>query len=692
MIKVPADNKKWAVSPTTDFFGNVWYTKNINFDEAGYAKLSARTALLYSSQNDANFGIVPSFGRVAEGQFNVNTTVNQYETELGVAGMSVVADTATSAPTSTGEGSRGRWFNQLWHVTSDFKVWVRAQNASTWTDSGIVLTSSQSNVHCMEVFRNRGNLCIGDGNLVRQVDTTYTDVQDLSLPKDFQVVKMAYANNRMGIVTRMANQTEGENQDAFFFIWDGITAVANTGIPVGSDQVLDIVAYKSSWVILTRKGQLLYFNGAGWTTLATFPFAFFNKIWLDFTHFYTYGDIMQVDGDNILINVPSELNAFGQKGETYIPNFPTGIYCYDPNVGLYHRYSPSFSPYSLMEIEVDGVNLTTGVFTVENGATIPPSGSPVQYIYTAGSLIGGINRLTTYYIINLSSDTFQLASSYANATASTPVPIIPTSQSTATGYFGAINVLDFGSCKAGIENNSVGGIGLLGVKSKVYENVIFSTVANHQTLAGEFMDLCLSVPLFQNIGYFVISKVSSQNVQDSFSKVFVKYKPLGANDKIIVKAKTHDYYNLPVTVNQNEVVNPNVVWLNNTTFTTGSDISEAMNCLNNFKRQLEVEITNGGGAGQMSQVSAITYDDVANIYTVTLTDTMYGVTAADRSEVVIDTWQKLGIITSSDPDTWKELPLGEPAKWAMIKVILNGVEIRVEEVQIINNTFEKSNN
>lgn len=679
MIKIPSDTKQFQVTKTSDLFGNIWYTKNCNFNQDGYVKLSARCARLASSADDSDFGLVPSFGRNSPGSFFLPTNINMYEAALDINSLAIIADTASGFPSSMSVNSMGRWFNGLWHVTDDTKLWWRD---STWHDSGASLTTG--NLHSIEVFRNRQTICVGDGNKVHQYDNSYVSTQDLTIPSDYQVVKMAYANNRMGIVTRLVAGNPAENIDAFFFIWDGITAVANTGIPVGSDQVLDIVAYKSSWVILTRKGQLLYFNGAGWTVLSTFPFYFVDKVWGEFSTHLVYGDMMQVDGDLLYINVASSVNPFGLKGERYIQNFPSGIWCYDDDVGLYHRYSPSFSPVYMIEVDAGGTDTVNSILTAVAG-TIPATGNQIMYTDAVGSDIGGLNRGTMYYVIRLTSSTFKLALTKADAIAGNN--IILTAAASDASYFYTISVLDYGASKAGLSTNTAGGVALQGLKNKIYENLIFASYLNHEDLAGENTDLCISVPFFEARGYFVTAKMTSSNIEDIYSNLFIKYGFLKPTDSIIVKIKTHEVSGVPVSLSQTQYASSNAQWLTNKQFTTNGNLEEALSLFNQGK-DLECEIINGAGAGCMEQISNIVKS--GSSYIVTLDTVLDMIVGPVYSEVVIDTWKKLGTIDSTNADNYMDLPIGEPSKWALVKIEMRGSDIVIEECQLINSTSRSS--
>lgn len=740
MISIPSSTKKFSQPNTSDLFGNIYYTKNINFDEPGYIKLSNRSAAIMSNQNDANFGIVPSFGRIAAGQFLIPTSVNPYVVSLFVTSIGVSPDPNANKPTSLGFTTWARWWNNKWYVASRTQLYYRDQTGSAWNtitvpigstsqgnwdastntptlQSGIgtagfyytvnvagntvldavsvwnvgdiayfngsawvkaipTSTFTSGNIHALEVFRNRNTLCVADGNKIIQFDTSFVQQQETNLiiQSDFQISGMAYNGNRMGIITTLSPQVAGKNIDAYFFVWDGSSSEANSGYPIGSDTAIAVVSYKSSWVILTRKGQLLYFNGGGFDVLATFPFYFKDQLWGDFQNQLAYGDSIQVNGDYIYVNIAGDLNTFGIPVQNYSPNFPSGVWCYDPSVGLYHRYSPSISPVMVGTIESSAIDLATGELTILTGATVPATGSPVRYVEDNNNPIGGLKTYATYFVINVSSTVFKLATTRADAIAGNSITL--TSLGASTHYFMFLNLLDYGASRS----SRVGGVGLQGVTNQVYQQLIYSGYYPNISDTVENPTLCIDIPFFPARGCIVTAKVTSGQVQDEYSKVFTKFSFLQDADVIVLKHKIAQIPGLPISTNSQ-----GCVWVNDQTFTTDQDISAAFNYINDDK-SIECDIIAGAGAGQTSNITSITLN--AGVYTVILDEEIEGITTGNLCDVCIENWVEFDRITVSDVDGFKESPIGLPSKDLLVKAELRGVSnrMRLESLQIINST------
>ena len=677
MIKIPNESKKFSLANTSDLFGNIFYTKNMNFDEEGYVKLSSRTISFKSEKDDTNFNIPISFGR-ATGEFHIVTADQAFDLSILPNDFSIIEDTNTNNPALAFD-SWGRWFNNRWHASTATKIWYTT--GAAWTDSTASITSGFA--HPLEVFRSKNSICVGNGNTVQILDTSYATTATLTVPADFEVVGLAYSAFQMGVVTMMSDTAAGQNQDAYFFVWDGSSSSASRGYPIGSDTIVGIVAYKSSWVILTRTGELKYFNGGGFDTLATLPFYHMQTTWGDSQNRLTYGDVMVVEGDIIYINIGNDLDIF-KNGESYIQNHLAGVLCYDPKVGLYHRYSPSISSGNQVTCLSAGVNTTTNIITANSG-TLPTTGNPIKYINSASALIGGLTIGKVYFIIRHTSTTFSLAETKQDALDGNKIDLTSAND----GNFIALNVLDYGTSKG----NRAGGIGFAETRTDTCDHILFGCEIDDFNSTNDYQHLQITCSGFENRGYLVTSKIASNSVEDSIDKLFAKYAPLDVNDKIIVKYKNKDILNIPTSTPQ-FVVGNNCNWTSSTTFTTTSDLSMIKTYLDaDTSNECEVEIISGAGAGSMAQISSISLN--TGTYTVTLAEDIDGATSGYMCNVSIDNWKLLRTtadeseISYNNTKGWEEFPMPEhsnASKWVMFKVETRGSDTKIEDLLIINKT------
>lgn len=681
-IKLP--NKGKISQPNnSDLFGNIWYTKNMDFDEAGYIKLSSRTARIYSEEDGGSFDIPTAFGRFGDGLFHIVSADRAFDTNLNRNVSTIVAQDVTANSPQLDFDSFGRWWQNRWHAVNNASPGkLFYTNGTAWTDTGVSLT--QGKAHPLEVFRDKNAICIGNANTVLLVDNSYATLVTLSLPTDYEVQGLSYSNDKIAIVANLSDTIAGQNQEAFLFIWDGSangasssTAVPNAGFPVGSDTIMAIAPYKTSWVILTRNGKLLYFNGGGFQELAAFPFWYIKATWSGSGNRSMYGDGIIADGDLIYINISGNLVPFGVKDEVFLENNPSGIWCYDPSVGLYHTYAPSVSKVSVLRVANTDIDLTSDIFTATAG-TIPATGNPVKYTYNRSTLIAGLTINVVYYIIRHNATMFSLALTKADALAGNKVNITSTGDS--INYFFSLDVVDYGAALASTSGRT-GAIGFMGKTESIYDDVIFGGDYNDITSATtDYATLNISIPSFDNIGYFTTPKYISRQIEDVNQKVFIKYRPLSNTDSITIKMKDSEIYGIPVSTPQKNSIR--CQWTNSTTFTTTADLSEVYTYLTDASKECECEIISGAGAGQMSQISSILFS--GGTYTVTLQDTLEGVTATYYCDILINNWKYLGQITASDMKGWKEFPIATSSKWVKFKTILRGVGTTIEEQTFIS--------
>lgn len=670
MFKIPQQDKKFTQTNRSDISGNIWYTKNIDFSEEGYIKLSPRAVQVISDSSldstfDTDFNIVSSIGRFgASVEYYLTSTEEPFKVTLNQTTITATEDTDTSNPALTVD-SRGRWYQNAWHVSTDTAVLSKSIATTNWTSRITGLTSSVA--HPIEIFRNKGTIVVGNGNVVKQYNSSYANTTDLTIPTDYEITDISYSNNKLGIITTLSTGAEGQNQEAFFFVWDGGTTTANTGIPIGAESIVAITPYKSSWVVLSKTGQLFYFNGGGFDELAVFPFFSKDRIWDGGVR----GDIMITDGDLIYINVNGFVSVQGIKQELILQNNPAGVWCYDPKVGLYHKYSPSISQVYIITVLAGGADTTTDILTANSG-TVPTTGTPIKLTFSPTDPIGGLNSGQIYFIIKVSSTTFKVATTKENATNGVFVDI--TSQSAQTSSFQVLILKDYGQSY----NIISGALALTDTKNVVYDGITYS-FRGFNSVGTTTNYFGMTVSEFDNIGYFITPKLESQQIEDLIQKIYSKYRPLKNNDSIKIKYKDEEVLGLPVSTPQ---IGASCTWTSTTTLTTTADISEADTYLDGNEKELELEVISGAGGGQMSKISSISEN--GGTYTITLVDEIEGVSTSDTCNIIIDNWKTIDTITSSEPKNWKEMPINAPTKAIKLKVIMKGSGITFEELQVIN--------
>lgn len=181
-------------------------------------------------------------------------------------------------------------------------------------------------------------------------------------------------------------------------------------------------------------------------------------------------------------------------------------------------------------------------------------------------------------------------------------------------------------------------------------------------------------PTIKQSGYLVSPWLESDQVSDAFTNIVIKYRKfLGETDKIVVK------YRITKDV---PLVEQNAIWTSGTTLTvTGSEFSA-------LEVGDEVEVLNGYGAGKCAHISAIS--NVSTTYTITLDDTVPGVSNTDTSHVRFQKWKKLPEITAVGDIQYatRQIPQFNKNTEVQIKVVMEwtGANNELREISVVNNT------
>lgn len=667
-MRIPP-NSQWTQPNTSDLFGSLAATKNVNLDEEGYIKLSSRMASVMSEDLDSSFDLPIAIGRTNEDDFITVTEDDAFTGTVSPTDISFTEDTSSGVPASFSQYAWGAFWQNRWYAADTDDLYWKALNTGTYTD---IANLTSGVPHPIEVFRNRNTLCVGNGNKVVQYATDHSTSTELTLPSDFQVIGLAYSGYRMGIITRLSPTIAGQNQDAYFFVWDGASTSADAGVPIGSDMAAGIAAYKGTWAIVSRTGELIAFNGGGFEQLAAFPFYFKGVTWGDFTNRVGKGVNMLVEGDVIYINLALNMDQYGRKLEIPLPYCPSGIWCYDPKVGLYHRYSPSISTLAKIFCQQADINTTTNVIT-RNTGTVPSTGSPVRYTAFGSSAIGGLTIRQDYWCIKLTSTTFKLANSYEEAMAGVAIDL--TSDGGGTHNFVGLDLLDYGATRI----SEAGGTALMGIQSQVYDHLIAGAELYDHDNTGDLNHLLVTVPGFENRGYFMTPKILASQVEEDYQRLILPFRPLADGDSIIVKRKTKELAGLPVTSDQ---AGAQCNWTGQSGFFVTADLSDVKAAFD-AGHEIECEILSGAGAGVIEKVQHI--DVSSGTYAVTLENPVHGAASGRYSDVQFDNFETVmtidNTVTSNDLG-YAVVPVDASGKWLIMKVELRGVEVAVEPLQL----------
>lgn len=667
MITLPTNNR-WTQLNSGEIFGMLFGTKNINFNEEGYAKLALRpSALVYNTSNFTSVNSIDYFSTTNSGYYILTGDNSGRPWRIDLAGTQydLTADTGGG---SIG-GSRkydGVVWQGRWYVTGDTAFAYHNGNA-TWTTGLGSLTSSYDHIVCVHLGLNSLGISDSD-NSVLLYDSTHTLSTTLVIPSIFSITSIKYQDNYFYIGTK---HKYGGN--AQLFIWNGSGTAAQKSYPIKGEIIFAVENYQNSVVVMTSQGQLLRFNGGGFDVLANLPVFYSEKSWVDSST--TIGRIhrrgMVSEGEILYINIDGTLSD-----GSMLPNQPSGLWIYDPKVGLSHRAGQSNNKVEIKSIS--SVDTSTDTFTIPSYTAI--TGTKVLYVAVSAS--GGLISGNFYYLIRASSTTFKLATSYANAIAGTAIDI------TSAGTSGKIyysDCFDFGSINYQ-GSSKVGAISLisdLDSNISTYKRMTGSTVlygvGSLYTYTGTGVNTLQTLTLGLNKGYLISNKIFSSKVKDNWEAISVLFNNLFQSiDSVIIKYRTLNRENLPVCLG-----NSTVTWTSTTTFTTTSDLTSVA-------VGDEIEITGGSIAGNMAKVSSLSYS--AGTWTVTISSALSNLTVSDTSAVTFDNWSTLTTITGGSlVDQSIVHTIAKSSKWIQFKIELTGVsEVKIEKMIISNNVKQEA--
>ena len=680
-MKFPV-NRQWRVVHNTDIGLNLFGTKNISFDDDGVATLSERVVTLFNTANDSDIDVPLATYFNGTDITTVVTADEVFDVNIDVSVPTITQTNPAfgDVPSPDSVNSDAVFFNNEWVLTEDTEICTFSASAtSPWTRRTLSPALSNvgilGNMHPVTVNLANNSLCIGNRYGVAQINTSWATgtLPQLTLPSGFEVTAIAYNRNLVGIVT-----WSERNDEAYFFIWDAGATSANYAYPIGSNRGYFVAPYKDTFLVLTGKGQLLSWASTGMMQVGALPSFYTTAILGDVddraditTHSSYY-----VDGDVLLFNISSVCKQQGSEPQNYIQTQPSGVWCYDPVIGLYHRYAPSAPKLLAQTVATSAVNITDNIITTT--VTVPETGTEVVYTKGAGGdAIGGLTTKTKYYVIRLTDSTLKLATTRANAIAGTTIDITSTGNNTqALQFFPA---WDYGQASADGVAGIVAPIGSV-VNEQTASSYIFGARNLGTVSLSDTDNICVTSQYADNRGWIVTQKILSPNVTDLWSKLYVKARGLKKDgDEIIVKHRTTEDPDAPIYVYGSSNY---VTWVDSNTFTTTVDLT-------NVQVGYEVEFIAGAGAGYLAHVTSLAYD--TGTWTVNIDEDIRNIASGNRSYCIFDNWFKLGTtMTASSDKNYTEFSIGKSSKSIQFKFELRGKDVALEEFELINSPYKKA--
>lgn len=677
MLRLPTqEEKKWIQTNTSDLSGNLFATKNINFDSEGYLSLSSAVPALYSQANDANFDEVAAFCRCDDYGYYAGTSDEPFQVDEYRPYGVLPTEILTAGAQSPGIYGGAIFFGNSMIVSRGSGVSYYTPSSNTWTDTNISLSSTAQSQHQIAHFLSLNALAVANVSDVAlyeyPISATPTPFASggvnskVILPANFYVTGIAYFNDNLYIGTM--NRQGGK---AAMYVWDGTGTAAQSVYEVDSVIIWDVTAYEDSIVVITGSGQLLRFNGSGFTQLSALPIYYSDRMMADETNLAMYRNTLKANGDLLYINWSSD--AYTYK----INDQPDGIWCYDPKVGMYHRYALSGAVAIYDTISTSDVNTGTDIITV---TTAPITGTECIYNADGSTVIGGLTHGEKYYVIYVSATTIKLAATLADANAGTAIDLTGTGNASQVLTF--FPATDFGQKYTG-RSSALLPYSRIIEEPQFGSDLLWSGDISSRTLSTTGI-MGSSTPLITNRGYFITPKILSTQVTDHYNRVNLKFTPFKyETDAIIIKYRNFDDNNTDQFLDNGSPAQWKAIWTSANTFTTVESGMAAFTPDAQGAYNYEVEFVKGGGSGYMSNITDI--QESSGTYTVTLDEDYPYYESGDEAFFIVRNWKRWKTITYGSSDAGQSFlndQLGAEGKFIQFKIELRGVGIRIEELLV----------
>lgn len=645
-MKIPS-NKVWTQLNEGEFTGILNNSHNIELDSAGQLRLSRRGVAIASSFDDAdleNVVALPYF----DGDYIAVTTDRLFRGGLLGSNWSEITDFTPS----TTLNSDAIVFNNRLVVTTN-------SNIDDWdgdTDDDTGLESLTGSVpHPMAIFDSQPTykLAVGNGNTVKILDTSYTaSATVLTLASQFIVTTLAY---RAGFLY-VGTQTN-DGSEARVFIWNGDGTNAQYEVPVGCEQVYSVTPYGTSIAAVTSKGQILSIVGSSTQQLAAFPVFYEPKaLWQgDGGAPKVFHRGMVAVGSSLYINIEGDLDT------GFLPNMKSGLWVYNPNVGLYHTAT------STADTLVNDSSLTLSDSTLTTSANHNlRDGDVVQFVTVSG--LTGVSVNYPYYVKVISNNEIKLSLTRKGLLNSRHVTIGGTPG-------GSDNLAYFPNTSYGSQISRAGAVTLSTINETAKEafatEVLWSARTTSETGATVY-----TVNIFHdsnNFGSFTTQRITSDNIMQSWKEIYSFLDGLlSEEDSVVVKYQTKPC-DRPMILSG--------VWADANTI--NSNESKEFAAWFDIEEGDEVVLYNGAGQGKTAHVTGIS--NSSGTYSITL-DENWG-TANQAVDIYYTNFKKIGEYSKGNKEGKeyiKNVLQSVASVWIKIKIEMRGTDIAVNQFELAN--------
>lgn len=648
-MKIPGDNR-WTQTNEGDKFGVLHDTQNIATDLPGSLKLSKKGFSLYTSDDDVDLAYI-----LALPYFN-NSYVAVTDDELFTFDINAgnVAQIGSSPVTTL--ATDAQVFNSRLYVTlgGNLDYWT----GSAWGGNQKTLTSGVP--HPMCVYEDANNLAIGNGNTVLILDTSHTTLLTVTFPAQYQVTTLKYRNGFIYAGTKHLN-----GGDAKVFVFDNQDTGSEYEINTGSNWVFSMTEYGNSVVFVTEKGQLLHAQGSSAVPLGAFPvYHDPDAIWQGSGGLSLNGKVMHrgmaTVGDTIYINID------GSLASGFLPEMKSGLWVFDPAVGLTHRASHSVDRY----VEDSGITATSSVITTTSAHNLK-SGDCVQFGTVSG--LTGVDNAVKYYVDVQSTTTLKLCLSRKALANGNYVEIAGTATTDSLIYVPNTDWrAGFGGAQGAIALTTPLEAQLLMWESPVVwgsriEDLDGNTVYSINGLTDSF-----------NIGSCSTQRIYSDQIEQTWQEVYAFIDGVhNSVEEIVLKVKDGNKVGYPTNVYRGVWGSANTIHSVNTTY----DEDE----WDDIEKGDEINIVDGYGRGYSCHVVT---KETGGTFVLTLDESIG--TAEKPVYFYVDSFRKVAKVGNGRREDYiKASDLKSKKSWIKLKAEMRGFGTELSHFDLSNTVHKK---
>lgn len=341
MIKIPNPEaeKPWFQDNRGNSRGSIQSSFNLDLASNLGKVRTTRTKRVAYTGSPENFGQVVSLERFDGKLFVASENSGGHDIwEGGNTPFDTLTNDTTSVEIVPSNSDMLAWNNGLYVCNStEIKY---STNGTTWSEVG------------SDVLASGTHLLTAKNDLLYVSDEIYK-VKSVTSGNSFQGSGSQTLDLNMpgyGITMLMAGidqiwiglSSEQLGAPCFVFEWDGETENTPTArYEINASGIMAGVIKDGVPYIVDSMGRLLRFDGGGFTEVARFPnlrsFRNFNEVDNDDRAIHPRG--MGVDGDEVLICVANRTE--GVTADDF-NDFPSGVWAYSEDTGLYHKFSASY--------------------------------------------------------------------------------------------------------------------------------------------------------------------------------------------------------------------------------------------------------------------------------------------------------------------------------------------------------------